>query len=280
MGGLNVETMPGYGPGVIFLPGILARSREQAAPVYNVLRGTGKRQIDYCDYAGSSFDPKQCIADLAGLLDKYVAAGRPATLIGLSLGGMLSAHALTKLASREGLKAILGDAPGSYRDVIMWPLPEFMNLPALAGMNHLHPRERANTSYGRFLLEKLFVNAPEEDAIEVPSDQAMLAWLGQTYSREDWIKNVDRWAREGLSGHLFTQWWGQVRWMLSQDSAPLGGLNLLDTFVRCTRKNKTVRQEAAEHYRPAVGRVVDVKTAHVAILEASTTWNLLLDELL
>lgn len=263
----------------VFVPGILARAADQVNPILPVLKRHGL-QVYGLDYVGNRFDAHACAVDIAQAVD----AVRPRTVIAVSLGGMVSSRSLSLLGrAAQPAQWHIIDSPSSNRDLMIPPLPAGFN-PVVGWLSRqFTPADRANTGYGKWLLDKMVV-PPKLDAIEVPS----LLSPYYLYEHEDdsaraYRKHVQRVARRNLSGHSFTMWYDQIRWMLAQESLPLERFDSLPDVVyySCTKGNVTVRQpQAGNVWGPHVKQHLVVPTAHGALQEASVTWNLTFDQTL
>lgn len=280
----EAEVLRGSGEQVVWVPGILARSDQQSAPLRPMLQSLGIN-VTGLDYVGPRFEAEECVWNIVDAIEDSLRRGCPTTVVGLSLGGMLTAHALECMRdnslSREGLRVIIGDSPFDWRDIVMTPVPEAGNRVVRRLFNHWNPSDRANSGYGKRLL-KMFGQPPKADAIEIPPLQYMQEWDEAVFTAEEWRSAVKRWAVSGLSGYDFTLWHSWVKWMLNQEQTPLDGLAGLDSvYLRCMRRNATVRQpQAGMKWGEGVSRVLDVPTAHCGILEGSVTWNSLMRTLL
>lgn len=263
----------------LFVPGILSRSSEQAGPLSSVLKKHGLTTYGL-DYIGSRFDADACAVDLAEAFDMY----QPDVVIAVSLGGMISSKAVSLLGTTaRTAQWHIVDSPSSGRDLIIPPLPAGFN-PAVGWLSRrFAPSDRANDGYGKWLLDKMVV-PPKLEAIEVPA----LFSPYHLYEREDdsaraYRRHIQWVARRNLSGHSFTMWYEQLRWMLAQESLPLELFSQLPnvTYYSCIKGNVTVRQpQAGNAWNPYVKRHLLVSTAHAALLEASVTWNLTFDQTL
>jgi hypothetical protein len=272
------EVIDGGSRKALFVPGILSRSVEQVAPLSPVLKKRGLTTYGL-DYAGSRFDADTCAVDLAEAFEVY----RPEVVIALSLGGMISSKAVSLLGTAaQRAEWHIVDSPSCGQDLVL-PLPTRLN-PAIGWLSRrFTPNNRANDGYGKWLLDKMVV-PPKLEAIEVP---ALLSPY-HLYEREDdsaraYRRHIQWVARRNLSGHSFTTWYEQLRWMLAQESLPLELFSQLPnvTYYSCTKGNVTVRQpQAGNAWNPYVKRHLLVPTAHAALLEASVTWNLTFDQTL
>lgn len=264
----------GPGPHIVGIPGILTHSQMQLEPLMPVFKRYNPT-ISGMDYRGEHFDPRTSVNQIVQMIERNLTIGHPMVPFASSLGGMLTALALTKL--REGysvtalnqlVHTIIIDAPSGSRDLKQ--VPERFYGVATRFTKRFNPK-RENAA-GRTLAKMMRVG-PKDHEIELTEG-------GPTAQQ---IK--DR-AIEGLTGHSSLIWYQQVQWMLRTelDLNKLDGLDI--TYIACVGKgNETVRQpQALEAWQPHVKKVIEVDTPHCAYLQAQptyiTTLTPLLDELL
>ena len=252
---------------IVIVPGILAYSQDQAEPLMQVFAGHDATVVGL-NYNGTHFDAERCTKALSQLILRNLADGRKTVLFASSLGGMLTAKALTDLRTHysvselnHAISTIIVDSPASGNDLILLPfLPTGINSGAGKAFSHFQPHQRANKTYGKLLLNSFRV-PPKDAEIELTDG-------GPT------AEDIKQRAIKGLSGHPFTVWYDQVRWMLNTtlDLSKLDGLDI--TYVACTANNVTVRQpQARQAWEPHVSRVMEVATPHCAYLQAQPTWT-------
>lgn len=256
----------------IAIPGILARSQDQLEPLMPVLESYDL-EITSFDYLDEHFNADLCVTVIAREVHANILRGKPTILFGTSLGGMLAALALERLREIVGVdtlramvSTILVDAPSSGRDIILAPFLPSGTGPLVGKMiSRLSPSEKANTGYGKRLLGSFMV-PPKDHEIELEQD-------GPT------AEEIKRLAVNGLSGHLFTVWFDQLRWMCRSQLHTYAVEGLDVTYIACVKGNVTVRQpQATKAWRPYVSRVVEVATPHCAYLQARGTWSKVIKE--
>lgn len=261
-----LQSHPHFDTQVINIPGILAYSQDQFAPLMPVFRNTATDTIGL-NYAGERFYANACATAIRRLVEDNLKAEQKTLLFASSLGGMLTANALMQLSHWDKatlnrfVSTIIVDSPASGEDLVLAPpVPSWVNPGGAWLFNHFRPRQKSNDGYGKKLLNSFRV-PPKDGEIELV-DGGLTA---------DEIKHQ---AIQGLSGHLFTMWYGQVKWMLNTtlDLSSLDGLDI--TYIACTANNVTVRQpQASQAWRPHVRRVIEVPTPHCAYLQAQPTWT-------
>lgn len=269
-----VDLGKGRGAHFLAVPGILARSQEQLEPLLPLLN-TYNLYVTGFNFAGTHFDAGHAVHEIAATVRRNLTMSQQTILFGSSLGGMLAAQVLAELRKeydqdhlRTMVPTIFVDSPSSSQDLILAPpLSGGLN-PTIGKMvRRFKPSTDANSGYGKKLLATFRV-PPKDGEIEL-EDGGLTA------------EEIKQRAVQGLSGHAFTVWFDQLRWMLNTtlDLEPLEGLNT--TYLACTKGNMTVRQPQAQHtWEPYVTDVVEVETPHCAYLQAQGTWTRTLDRVL
>ncbi|MGV9002211.1 MAG: hypothetical protein ACOH18_04655 [Candidatus Saccharimonadaceae bacterium] len=263
------ELQTGAHGNVLSVPGILAFGQDQLFPLMPVFERFDV-SVTGVNYGGDRFSAEHSIAGLRQLILPLVVNpvdDRRTVLFASSLGGMLVAKLLTELRSQYGIdrinqtiSTIINDSPASSEHLVLAPfLPGGINPGVGKLFTHFTPSEKSNESYGKRLLNTFRV-PPKDNEIELIEGGPTAAEIKQL-------------AIHGLSGHAFTVWYDQLRWMLNT-TLDLTGLTGLDvTYMACIKGNVTVRQpQAVEAWKPFVRRVIEVPTPHCAYLQAQPTW--------
>ncbi len=250
---------------ILHIPGILLPGVSQAEPFMPLAAEQGTALIAQ-SYSGTTLDVQACIDDIARTLDLASRLYRgDLTVIVTSFGGMLTTLALQQLGHipEDAARWIISDVPSCGRDLIVGPLPAAVN-PVIGRMSRLfRPGERANRSYGKWLLDRM-VLPPKDDAIELPP--------GLPRSEHDaYREQVKQRAYRALTSTPFTMWYQQVQWMLNCESLPLHLWQRFTdtTYLANTWGNVTVRQAAAGiSWMPHVRHFETVRAAHCGYSEA------------
>ncbi len=265
--------MVGGGAHFVAVPGILARVQEQVNPLLPAL-GEHSMVVSGFNYTGTRFTPEPMVEELVTLVHRNISIDQPTILFGSSLGGMVIALALTELRRTYSVETLNGvvrtiivDAPSGPRDLILAPfLPGVVNPFVGRLIRRFTPNADANHGYGKRLLSTFRV-PPKDEEIEIPNAESM-----DEQSLKEAHKAIKQTAIEGLSGHLFTVWYDQLRWMLNNtlDLSALDGLNVI--YLRCVKGNMTVRQpQASKAWEPSVKFTQGVDMPHCAYLQAPET---------
>lgn len=254
-------------------PGILTRSRDMLKPFMPTLEAN-HLWVTGLDNTEPRFAPDPWIVTLRRIIKRNLENDVPTVLFGSSLGGMMVARAVTELRNsyedatlNRLLSMIIVDSPADGNDLILGPLPASANPKVARMIQGFTPRLSANDNYGRALLN-LFRVPPKDDEIERSEG-------GPT------AEQIKQQAVDGLSGHSFTVWYDQLKWMLDSrlNLGDLNGLNV--TYVACTANNVTVRQpQTLQKWHPHVRRVIKLPVPHASYVQAQPTWSRVLNELL
>jgi len=243
---------------VFVLPGILARGPEQIADVKNSIGGLG------CISAQTylRWNPDKIAAEVAAKVKDSLESGENVTILGISIGGLLTAKVVEKLSpsERRRVRVIIVDSPHGAETLMATsgPLRWFFT----SGVY------RCLGEFGGGILMSLFRQPPKDENIEVPRTE---------YDISAYQARVKRTAIERLKGHSWKMYGAQVAWMC--EAPKLRALRSVRelTYIACVgRKNDTVAQPLAlNRWRAQLPNLqyVDVNTAHAAFLEASETWN-------
>ncbi|MGB4767825.1 MAG: hypothetical protein WBP22_01060 [Candidatus Saccharimonas sp.] len=266
MGGLGLSVMRSDSRrAILHVPGILLPGVIQAQPFTQLAAEQGSALIA-ASYSGATFDVQKCVDDIAHDLDLVGRLYRgDLTVIMTSLGGMLTTLALKQLGHLpdDVGRFIISDAPSRGRDLRVGVLPDWMN-PLIGKLSRvLHPGERANRGYGKWLLSAMAM-PPKYDAIELPP--------GLPKSEHDrYRRELQHLTRQNLASTPFTLWYQQVQWMLNCEQLPLElWQRFTDTvYLANTWGNVTVRQAAAGvSWMPYVRQFETVRAAHCGYDEA------------
>ena len=253
------------GAHVLLLPGILARAAEQYEPLMEIL--------ELRNYSVSGFDYDEPLNvdgvanDICDVIRHNIEIKQTTILVGASFGGMVAAKVVKRLReqthmSNEELRPLVSsifiDSPADGNDLVV-PAPSL----ARWVVNHFTPSTDANRGYGAWLLKPRSAGLPKQSETTLPA--------GSTYVSHDQIRET---ARMYLSGHSFTLWHAQLKWMLNA-TLELEELEGLDTiYLSCTQGNVTVKQpQASEKWSPHVRLQIDVSTPHCAFLQQQDIWR-------
>lgn len=241
---------------VLALPGILATGQNQINPVREVLEECG--DVFTYSYHPSLFNggavTNEFTQELVALLRRY----REVVIVGVSLGGIIAALACDYIDQRlrGRVKLVLVDAP--YGAATMIPLP----LWAHGIMRKLRIGRWANPLLNGVLKAMAVPPKPENTELEPGVTQ----------------EEVNQKAIQGLSGHNFSLWWQQLRWMV-QVQPRLDRLNLRGIkaiYLACNpERNTTVRQPQAVDAWMSVVPALDVRwvdSTHCGFLERRLRW--------
>lgn len=257
---------------VFYIPGILARGDQQISTVMEPLQEIGS--VAVVDYAGDYFHPAEIAREIAYEVFRKVVHGYEIVLFGTSLGGVLIPDVLGLLLLkpyRQNITVVLSDSPagmGTFfpvRQVGDWAV-----VPAEKLLYNFTPSPRANSGYGKWILEKMR-GMPKDENILPPYDGIT---DGQFQEFRAHIKEL---ANQYQDGHNFTMWWTQLRYMASVDpktwAANLTGVKRV-VYIASTGANETVMPEAFDIWSAHVPGIFrqEVETAHAAYLEGAPLW--------
>lgn len=268
-------------PRVVVFPGILHRCLDQVKPLIPTFKELGYA-VSTIDYTGTQFDADVVIEELTKLVDSYLENKTRLVIFASSLGGMLTARVLANLRDKHGIhqvnayvSAIVVDVPANGSHLVLAPsVPPVFNKLAGWPLRLFSPSEKANASYGAKVL-KSFAVPPKDDEIEYPPGLS-------EEERKAHAEKIKAQALINLSGHTFTVWVDQIKWMLSTKGLPLPSLKGLNViYLACVAHNITLHQpKALEAWRPYVHLLVEVHTPHCAYLQAQETWTVVVGECL
>lgn len=261
---------------IVHLPGILQRSEEQIRPLADLLSDYG--DVFHIDYSQPYFDGTMVALEVAGLLGRLKNVYPEVVVIGSSIGGALTLPVLGFLQRWQlpidRLRWLIVDAPSGVETMAAVP-------PWAAGifrqaLLYFSPTEHANApkAYGTWLLNAM-KGLPKDENVIIPGAAIRRQIVGRDVPEAEYLHWVRQRADEGLTGHRFTQWLTQLRWMASSivPEGTLGGHDI--TYVACMWQNDVVRQPRAmwdwAQYAPDL--VIDeVQSPHCGYLNTPEVW--------
>lgn len=254
------------GEHILFLPGILARAREQFAPINmsDLLRDATVSVFDYTE----PLDVPGVVSELVEIIRNNIGIHQKTILVGASFGGMVAAEVMKELREQAiatvrlqaYVSCIIIDAP-SRGESLVQPLPVGV---AKWLTSHFTPDDNANTGYGAKLL-KAFMGLPKREETEPTSQKS--------------YEDIKEEARRNLSEHNFTLWYKQLKWMLSAqlDLTALNGLNAI--YIACTKGNGTVIQPwTMRQWKSHVRQLTTVPAPHCSFLQQEMLWRRVMAE--
>lgn len=154
-----------------------------------------------------AFDALEIAHEVAAKVKLVLEAGRPAVLVGASLGGMLIPFIVSELrqlvpkALLDLLRCVIIDSPFGAETMIAAGCSTFAGRVIRSPVGQLL-RPLASIKVG-----------PKDQYIEVPDADMMREIAGIAMSDAEWRAYVKRRAIQELSGHSSKQWLEQLRWM-------------------------------------------------------------------
>ncbi len=281
---LQMFSVPGNDTTIYWIPGILSRGLESIMPVGNTIAGYGTVYV--ANFPGPFFQPEEAARRIAVHAGSQIHAGKKVVFIGSSLGGRLIPDVLRNLSTspdiyvnqrgmRERLHTLMVDAPVGASTFAY--VPRYLGPAAKLASYALRPSERANRGYGATVMSQLTKELPKDENIIVPdSGEAIMRMCGAPLGPDSYRECVKRTAAANLSGHEFTLYASQLRWMLQTPvNFDAMGLVAYPGYVACTGDNVTVRQPLARDTwkrRVPEMELDEVESAHCAYLEAYPLW--------
>lgn len=247
-------------PGRVFIlvPGILARSEQQFAPLIETLKQYGS--IIHFDYQGKGFDLAVSAKTVAGIISGHTRANN-VTVIGASLGGIVGYEAV-KMLSEEDARCVsitMIDTPYGHETMAQFPS-------WLSWIFKLFPSSPLPEALGNFILMK-GRQGPKVRNIELPAG----------VDKNAYIKQVQDTAMENLSGHSFLRYYEMLKALVTH--VPKSGLGQVKaTYVACiSPENDVVEQPLAmEQWLlkiPAARPSIMEGATHCGFLEQAPSWQ-------
>ena len=259
---------------IFFLPGLLGYGAKQSAPFHSLAASTG-HTLYPISYVENGWKAGAVALEVALLVRDSIVRGKEPILLGVSLGGLIAATAVEILAEAERaqLTVIAVDSP--YGAETLKAVPGAMYGTFRKGIPSV-----LNGPIGNTVL-KMMRQPPKEQFIEIPTGK----------NREAHIKSVITDAMEGLDGHSWSTWSGQMKWMSALEQPSLVALRGVKRFVYLECKpldendpgtpnnNVVVQPLAKERWQrvlsPQRSNIAyhTVHTDHCGFLEAQVTWE-------